>query len=519
LDKRPPESKIKVNSGGLWKVRAMQSEHILELKKINKKFPGVQALSNVDLSLGYGEVRCLVGENGSGKTTLVKIISGAESPTSGTIVLKGNTYKYLTVRQAIREGIQVIYQDLALFPDLTAWENIMFNWLIEESEWFVRKKELMCMANDEMERLGVSIDLNEQISNLSMSKRQIIAIARALVLKAKLIIFDEPTAALTKKEIDTLLSIILELKQRDITTIFISHKLDEIFKIADSITVLRDGFKVGDFEPSELDEKKLAFYMTGREITYKTFEPKVESEKRVLEVRNLAKNPHFKNISFYVEKGEIVGIIGPLGSGRTELMLSLFGLNKPQRGDILFEGKPLNIDGPVQAREIGIALLPEDRHSQGLFIKMNIADNLTATILEKLKNLITLNLTKLKKRSNFIFNELRIKAPSLETVVETLSGGNQQKVVLGKWLAMDPKLLILDSPTVGIDIGSKAEIYKIAQELAQKGMAIILVSDEIPEIYYNCNRVIVMRDGNIVATFDTKETTEEEIRNVVEGRL
>ncbi len=453
MDKRPPEFAFYFDSsGGLWKARAMQSKYMLELKKINKSFPGVQALRDVNLSVGYGEVRCLVGENGSGKTTLVKIISGAESSTSGTIVLNGNTYKHLTVRQAIREGIQVIYQDLALFPDLTAWENIMFNWLIEESEWFVRKKELIRMANDEMEHLGVSIDLSEQISNLSMSKRQIIAIARALILKAKLIIFDEPTAALTKKEIDTLLNVILELKQRNITTIFISHKLDEVFKIADSITVLRDGIKVGDFEPSELDEKKLAFYMTGREIAYHTFEPKIESERHVLEVCNLTKKPHFNNISFHVDKGEIVGIIGPLGSGRTELMLSLFGLNKPQQGDMFFEGKPLDISGPVQAREIGIALLPEDRHNQGLFIKMNIADNLTATILEKLKNLITLNLTKLRERSSFIFNELRIKAPSIEIVVETLSGGNQQKVVLGKWLAMDPKLLILDSPTVGIDI-------------------------------------------------------------------
>lgn len=497
----------------------MQSKYILELRKIDKNFPGVQALRDVSLDIGYGEVRCLVGENGSGKTTLIKIISGAESPTSGTIVLNGNTYKHLTVRQAIREGIQVIYQDLALFPDLTAWENIMFNWLIEESEWLVKKKELMRMASSEIERLGVSVDLNEQISNLSMSKRQIIAIARALVLKAKLIIFDEPTAALTKKEIDTLLGVIEELKQRNITTIFISHKLDEVFKVADSITVLRDGVKVGDFEPSELDEKKLAFYMTGKEIAYNTFEPKVESEKHILEIRNLTKKPHFSDVSFYVDRGEIVGVIGPLGSGRTELMLSLFGLNKPQQGDIFFEGKPLDIMGPVQACETGIALLPEDRHSQGLFIKMDIANNLTVTILEKLRNLITINLAKLKEGSNKIFKELRIKAPSLETVVEALSGGNQQKVVLGKWLAMDPKLLILDSPTVGIDIGSKAEIYKIAQELAQKGMAIILVSDEIPEIYYNCNRIIVMRNGNIIATFNTNETTEEEIRNVVEGRV
>ena len=244
----------------------MGPQLILKLSNISKTFPGVQALKNVDMDVRYGEVHCLVGENGSGKSTLIRIISGVESPESGTIEINGNSYKKLTVRQAMREGVQVIYQDLSLFPDLSVGENIAFNWLVENSQWLINQKEYLQRANEELERLDSKIDMKEQVSNLSMSQKQIVAIARALVLDAKLLIFDEPTTALTKKEIDTLLKTIEELKQRNITSIFVSHKLNEVFRIADIITVLRDGEKIGDFAANELDENKLAYYMTGREI-------------------------------------------------------------------------------------------------------------------------------------------------------------------------------------------------------------------------------------------------------------
>jgi len=496
----------------------MGSQFILKLININKTFPGVQALKGVDMEVHYGEVHCLVGENGSGKSTLIRIISGVESPESGTIEMNGNSYKKLTVRQAMREGVQVIYQDLSLFPDLTVGENIAFNWLVENSQLLINQKEYLQRAREELERLDAKIDLKEQVSNLSMSQKQIVAIARALVLDAKLLIFDEPTTALTKKEIDTLLKTIEELKQRNITSIFVSHKLNEVFRIADIITVLRDGEKIGDFAANELDENKLAFYMTGREIVYETFEPEVKNGKRVIELRELTRKPHFSNVNLSVYEGEIVGITGPLGAGRTELALCLFGLNHPQSGEILFEDKRVYINNPAKARELGITLLPEDRHSQGLFRTKNITENLTAATLEQLKRFLVIDQAKAKEESNKVFHELRIKASSMDTTVETLSGGNQQRVVLGKWLATNPKLFILDSPTVGIDVGSKSEIYEIIHELARNRMAIIMISDEIPEIYHNCNRVIVMRDGKVTASVNTSETTEEELRSLVEGR-
>ncbi|NLJ38358.1 MAG: sugar ABC transporter ATP-binding protein [Candidatus Atribacteria bacterium] len=496
----------------------MGSQFILKLININKTFPGVQALKGVDMEVHYGEVHCLVGENGSGKSTLIRIISGVESPESGTIEMNGNSYKKLTVRQAMREGVQVIYQDLSLFPDLTVGENIAFNWLVENSQLLINQKEYLQRAREELERLDAKIDLKEQVSNLSMSQKQIVAIARALVLDAKLLIFDEPTTALTKKEIDTLLKTIEELKQRNITSIFVSHKLNEVFRIADIITVLRDGEKIGDFAANELDENKLAFYMTGREIVYETFEPEVKNGKRVIELRELTRKPHFSNVNLSVYEGEIVGITGPLGAGRTELALCLFGLNHPQSGEILFEDKRVYINNPAKARELGITLLPEDRHSQGLFRTKTITENLTAATLEQLKRFLVIDQAKAKEESNKVFHELRIKASSMDTIVETLSGGNQQRVVLGKWLATNPKLFILDSPTVGIDVGSKSEIYEIIHELARNRMAIIMISDEIPEIYHNCNRVIVMRDGKVTASVNTSETTEEELRSLVEGR-
>lgn len=496
----------------------MGSQFILKLININKTFPGVQALKGVDMEVHYGEVHCLVGENGSGKSTLIRIISGVESPESGTIEMNGNSYKKLSVRQAMREGVQVIYQDLSLFPDLTVGENIAFNWLVENSQLLINQKEYLQRAREELERLDAKIDLKEQVSNLSMSQKQIVAIARALVLDAKLLIFDEPTTALTKKEIDTLLKTIEELKQRNITSIFVSHKLNEVFRIADIITVLRDGEKIGDFAANELDENKLAFYMTGREIVYETFEPEVKNGKRVIELRELTRKPHFSNVNLSVYEGEIVGITGPLGAGRTELALCLFGLNHPQSGEILFEDKRVYINNPAKARELGITLLPEDRHSQGLFRTKTITENLTAATLEQLKRFLVIDQAKAKEESNKVFHELRIKASSMDTTVETLSGGNQQRVVLGKWLATNPKLFILDSPTVGIDVGSKSEIYEIIHELARNRMAIIMISDEIPEIYHNCNRVIVMRDGKVTASVNTSETTEEELRSLVEGR-
>ena len=497
----------------------MGADYVLELRDVCKSYPGVEALKEVNLAVRPGEIHCLVGENGSGKSTLIRCIAGVERPDSGEIIIHGKDIPHLTANQAIWEGIQVIYQDLSLFPDLTVAENIAFSWTMHNGGSFVTASGWRKVADRAMSRLQISLDPDELVEDLSMSEKQIVAIARAMVLDAKLLILDEPTTALTKREIDTLLAIIEDLKTQNVATIFVSHKLDEVFRVADNITVLRDGRKIGDFNAKELDERSLAFHMTGRTIMYKSFEPQIAEGKTLLEVRNLTRRPHFENVSFAVHSGEIVGLTGPLGAGRTELALALFGLNRPQSGEILYEGKPVRIGSPRKARDLGIALLPEDRRAQGLFSRHPIGENLVASILDKLRRLVLLMSRDLKRTSTEWFERLRVKAPSTETLTEALSGGNQQRVVLGKWLATDPGVFILDSPTVGIDVGSKSEIHEKIQALAHEGMGVLLISDEIPEVYHNSNRVIVMRDGQIVTVANVAETTEEALRSVAEGRI
>lgn len=496
----------------------MNGNSVLELHNVSKTYPGVQALSDVSLSVRQGEIHCLVGENGSGKSTLIRCICGVERPDEGTISLNGHVHPHLIARQAMEEGVQVIYQDLSLLPDLSVAENIAFTWVTRENRRLIAASTWRDVARRALGRLGLTLDLDEEVMNLSMSQKQIVAIARAIVLDAKLLILDEPTTALTRSEIDTLLGIIQDLKKQQIATIFVSHKLDEVFRVADNITVLRDGRKIGDFEATGLDEHALSFHMTGRDIPSHAFTPKLAGDGPLLEVRHLTRRPHFEDVSFSIRAGEIVGLTGPLGAGRTELALALFGLNHPQSGKILVQGKDVKIDSPIAARNLGLALLPEDRRSLGLFPTQPISDNLVAAVLDKLRRLVFLRRRELEATSNQWFNALRIKAPSPQTSPQALSGGNQQRVVLGKWLAAQPKVFIMDSPTVGIDVGSKSEIHEMMQSLAADGMAIILISDEIAEVYNNANRILVMRGGRIVADLDVRETSEGAIRDLVERK-
>ena len=498
---------------------AEAEECVLELRGVTKSYPGVRALRDISLSVRSNEIHCLVGENGSGKSTLIRCMSGVETPDRGEVIIRGERQTNLTAYHAMTKGIQVIYQDLSLFPDLSVAENIAFTWSTVHSHPFVTATGWRSVARRALDRLQLDLDLDATVQDLPMSEKQIVAIARSIILDAKLLVLDEPTTALTKKEIERLLSIIIDLKRQGIATIFVSHKLDEIFRVADKITVLRDGQKIGDFEADELDERKLAYHMTGRSIMYPTFNPSIKDGEKILEVRHLTRRPHFEDITFDIREGEIVGLIGPLGAGRTELALSLFGLNRPHAGQVLFRGKPVNVTSPRRARNLGIALLPEDRRWQGLFPTHSIADNIVASILDKLRRFFILQNWKLRDTSLEWFSSLRIKAPSVETQAQALSGGNQQRVVLGKWLATNPRLFIMDSPTVGIDIGSKSEIYEIVQDLAAKGKAILLISDEIPEVYHNSNRIIVMREGRITTIVDARSTTEDALHELVEGKV
>jgi simple sugar transport system ATP-binding protein len=499
------------------------SEVFLEARNISKAYEGVKALRDVSMTIGRGEVHCLVGENGSGKSTLIKIIGGVVEPDAGTVIIGGRAHTHLAAIDAIREGVQVIYQDLSLYPNLSVAENISFNQFVERRASLVRWREVRSIAERGLAEIGEQVPLEALVEDLSVAKRQIVAIARSLTQDAKLIIMDEATSAITKEDVDHLFTVIARLKDKGISTLFISHKLSEVFEIAEVVTILRDGRKVGDFPASELDDAKLTYLMTGQRIEYTPY--RVAEDKKAaappMEVRGLTRKGQFQDVSFSLWPGEILGLTGLIGSGRTELALALFGLNPPDAGQIFLNGKALQVRSPEEALRQGIAYLPEDRLTQGLFISQSIGDNIIITILKKLLGLLGLIDPLRKRRSEAKWlEELAIKAPSPRVRAWSLSGGNQQRVVLAKWLATDPKVFILNGPTIGIDIASKRNIHQIIRSLAERGIAIILISDEIPEILHNCNRVLVMREGRLVREVsDAAAVSEAELLTAIGGKL
>lgn len=472
-------------------------------------FGGIQALKGVDFSIGSGEIRCLAGENGSGKSTLVKILSGVYQPDGGELMIGGERVNRMNPIEASAAGVQVIYQDLSLFGHLSVAENIAINRMLHNGSKFVRRSEMRRIADEQLARVGITLDLDAAVSSLSVANRQIVAICRALSMEARVLFMDEPTTALTAREVERLLAIVLELKAAGLSVVFISHKLDEVFKVSDSVTIFRDGRKVGDFAASDLDELSLGKHMTGRDIVYTRYHRENAENTPLLEVRDLARAGHYANFSLTVRPGDIVSLTGLLGSGRTEVALSLFGLNKPDSGTIVVRGAPVTIDAPWDAISNGIALLPEDRLEQGLFPTHSVASNISATMAERVSNAWKIvKPSKEKKLAEQVVHAMGVNNKNTEISVINLSGGNQQKVVIGKWIFRDPTVFILDSPTVGIDIGSKAEIYDRMHELARGGMGIIIISDEPEEIVANCNRVVVMHDGEILAKF-----VEEDLAN------
>jgi simple sugar transport system ATP-binding protein len=492
------------------------NKELLVIKNISKSYDGVQALDGVSMDIKEGEIHSLVGENGSGKSTLIKIIGGVVKPDRGDIIINGKQYTNLHVIDSIREGIQIIYQDLSLFPNLTVTENISMNQMIERKRKYINWKEVEEIASRELKSIGKELYLDEIVENLSIANKQLVAITRALTQGAKLIVMDEPTTAITKSEIDSLFSIILKLKNRGISTLFVSHKLCEVLEISEKVTILRDGKKVGEFKAKALNDEKLVYHMTGKKMEYSDFKFKGKKEKPLLEVKNLTKKGDFEDISFKLQAGEIIGITGILGSGRTELALSIFGLNRADSGEIYVSGKSVKINSIKNALNLGISYLPENRLEQGLFIEQAIDNNIIVTILKEILNKFKLISSRKKKKCVEKWaEELRIKTPSLSALAGSLSGGNQQRVVLAKWLATNPKIFLLDSATVGIDIASKSEIHNIIRELANEGMGIIMISDEIPEVIHNCNRILIMRSGRIIDEVDAGSITEEELFNKV----
>ena len=484
-------------------------EPILSASNISKSFIGVRALNNIDITINAGEIHCLAGENGCGKSTLVKCISGVYTPDEGTIQIEGQTCGSMTPIEAMNHGIQVIYQDLSLFQHMTVAENIAISKLKFENTKIINWKTIKAIAKEQLDKIGVTMDLDETVGEISMANKQMVAICRALAQNAKILFMDEPTTALTKTEVSHLMKVMLELKKKGLAIVFISHKLDEVFEVADKITIFRNGNKIGDFNSSDLDEKSLSYYMTGREIEYPRYHRTYKDNTPILSVEHLTRKGQYEDMSLTVRPGDIIGLTGLLGSGRTELAMSLFGLNKTQAGVIKVNGKEVDINSPMVAKKYGIALLPEDRSREGLFIERKIKENISAPIIDTICKKGNVNRNNENENAEQSVAEKHVRTPSIATVVGTLSGGNQQKVVISKWIATSPKVFIMDTPTVGIDIGSKAEIYEQIHKFADEGMAIILISDEIQEVMANCNRVLVMAHGKCVVELSEEDLMQE----------
>jgi len=492
--------------------------NFLDVHSISKHFGGVVALRDVDLSLRAGEVHCLVGENGSGKSTLIKIISGVLHPEpGGRIVIEGREYPHLNPVQSTACGIQVIYQDLSLFPNLTVAENIAIAGHLGPPR-LVNWRRLHLTAEAAMARIGASLDADARVEDLSIANRQLVAICRAMAADAKLVIMDEPTASLTRHEVDALVRLVADLKRAGICIVFVSHRLDEVMEIAERVTVLRDGAKVGEFPAREMDDKRLATLMTGKAFAYRTYATDFGKSQTVLAVSHLSRAGQYEDISFEIRAGEIVGLTGLLGSGRTELALSLFGMNRPTSGEIRVDGKLLALKTNAQAIEAGIAYVSEDRLNLGLVLEQPISSNILLTVLDKLPNRFGLVAEKTRQRvARKWIKDLAIRAPDPDNAVRTLSGGNQQRVVLAKWMATQPRLLILDSPTVGVDIAAKDGIYEVVRALAANGVAILLISDEVAEVFYHAHRVLVMRRGRLAGECVPHESSEAELQAVVDA--
>lgn len=481
--------------------------NVIELRDICKSFYGVQVLKNINLDLARGEALCIAGENGSGKSTIIKIISGAYTFDYGSLKINNKEYKAITPSQSIAEGIQVIYQDFALFPNLTVAENIGLSYHLLENKKVYDLKKSKAIARQSLEKIGVDLDLDQLVEDIPVSQKQIVAIARAIMQDAKVIIMDEPTTALTQKEIDHLYEIINKLKRSGVSVIFVSHKLDEIFAVCDRIYVIRNGEEVANQPVDQFQRENLSFYMTGSKIYEEPFVPDEIGDEPIFEVQNLSLKDSFEDISFSVRKGEILCITGRLGSGRTELAKALFGVLPATSGNIILNGKQIDIRNVSEAIKNDIAYIPDDRLSEGFFLGANIKDNIVAVILDDLSNKAGLIDETVKEKPARKWRERLAIQARLEDLGKSLSGGNQQRVVLAKWMASNPALLVLNCPTVGVDVKSKSEIHNIIKGMASEGIATLLISDDIGEILNNSNRVLVMNNGKVTFQADTSDLT------------
>jgi rhamnose transport system ATP-binding protein len=491
---------------------------VAELRGVAKSFGGVHALRGVDLALMPGEVHSLVGENGAGKSTLVRLLGGVHQPDHGSVVIGGEEVALHGPRDALARGISVIHQEPALFPDLDVAENVfMGRQPLDRSRGIVWKQMYRDTA-ELMGQLGVSLDPHAPVEGLSVADQQLVEIAKALSMEARVVVMDEPTAALSSRETEQLFRIIKDLRGRGVAVLFISHRLEEVFALSDSVTVLRDGAHVITAPAAELDTAALIRFMVGRELGELFPKEAAKIGAPALEVRNLTREGVFRDVSFTVRHGEIVGLAGLVGAGRSEVARALFGIDPLDRGEVLRDGDPVSIGSPRDAMRAGLAFVPEDRQQQGLVLEMAIEDNATLPFVRRLTRFGLIDRKRERAAAKDYTDRLQVKAAGLSLPVRALSGGNQQKVVIAKWLATEPAVLVLDEPTRGIDIGTKAEVHRIVSRLAAQGLAILLISSELPEVLGMADRVLVMHEGRLTGEFSRANADQEAIMRAATGQ-
>jgi inositol transport system ATP-binding protein len=484
---------------------------VLEMQGISKSFPGVTALDEVNLTVYRGEIHALMGENGAGKSTLMKILAGVYQKDKGRIMVKGIRTEVKNESHALQLGIAMVHQELNNFPDMTVAENIYAG--REPSRWgILSTAQMNRQARHVMADFHISMDPGTQMGKLSISEMQLVEIAKAASCNADILIMDEPTSAISVHDTERLFEVLYRLRDRGVTVIYISHKMDEVFRISDRITILRDGKWISTEKAGEMDYRKLITKMVGRELKELFPTRHITPGKTVLEVTNLSREDAFADISFALRKGEVLGIAGLVGSGRTGILESIFGIYPADHGEMHIMGKPVRINSPRMAIEEGIALVPEDRKHAGLNLLASVLFNITLPTLRKYAGKMGIIKRKLEtSNANTIVRQLQVRFHNLNQLVDNLSGGNQQKIIIAKWLLTRPIILLLDEPTRGIDIGSKAEIYSLMNKLAEEGIAILMVSSEMPELMGMCDRILALRKGKISREFNRAEFNQEQI--------
>ena len=487
------------------------AEPLVSLERVTKRYAAITALDAVDLAIGPGEAVCLAGENGSGKSTLIKVLCGVERHDAGTVRLDGRPVARVTPGAAAAAGIKVIFQDFALFPNLSVAENIALPAERADGARLHRRARQRERAREALERVGVALDLAQRVERLPVAHKQLVAIARALAGGARLIVMDEPTTALTEREVGRLLAIIRRLKSDGVAVLFVSHKLAEVLEVCERVVVLRNGAVVAEGPASGFDAASLTRAMTGRDVAQATPAPLPPDAPPLLVVDALSKEGAFRDVSFTLHAGEVLGVAGLLGSGRTALAKALFGLVAPERGRVALDGEPLPLGDPIRAAEAGIGYVPEDRLTEGLFLTQSIARNVAVGRLEAHGRGGVLDLRSLWGEARDWLSRLQVRAPDPEAPVRSLSGGNQQRVVLARWMARAPRVLVLNGPSVGVDVGSKAEIHGIVADLAGRGLGVLVISDDLPELIATCHRILVMKDGLVTDEVPGGSVSEDDL--------